>query len=1361
MKFNGLNKSTGLMNMNDGDSPFALNAVYAKNNNIEGTSNEEGFISKYEHSSPTIGIITTNEDRDIIFSGQVDTADIPEIGQLKNGVYTTLIKDNILGFKNPIKGQYYFNNLGELIIQWWDGVYDDSNVPKILNVDCIPFKLNLDFSLVNATDIELLNITPKRIVPDYTLVKLNDGGGKLKTGAYFFTFAQQYPDSTIGNFNKVSSVVFVNKDISEVYNNFNGCPGGTDTQKSITIKIQNISSYITKITLGVIKKINGIYTAITIPDIPVINSEVIYTYTGYNEIESSLEEVLISTANIIKAQTGTQLDNKAYLGNVVTPEFPNIQSYVNNINVKWTFEDSIFLSQKTNSLKDMNFIFDRRQFKSNEVYALYLIAYLPTGESMAFNIPGRAPELGINFIDEEGNLFVTDENSLISSILPQNPTSIAMNEAVAINSTAKLHEIFNTAKNDGTVGYWENQDELYPDIDCSDIKDVDGNVIGTLRNQKIRHHKLPSYSQLKVWEKDVFVGKDLAHLKFLKLSIDDNTLPGISLMVTEDFDYLDFGHLDPTDTTNKTFILDKECNLRLKFHMEALGLNVIDTGIIQITQVGSNSTILYRREYHDGSDTSFTDYINVRGKKGDKIKLEAFNWTSGGINPTTYIEFYDWSFERYEVTGMLLGVKLENIEIPLELRQKFVRFELGFAERTPGNSTISASTPAQGSNKLRMKSADIFTFRSNLDFDYIESQVTYKTEEGVTDLLHEFKDWGVRKSYDSQYVPGFTNSVENNERGGEYIYTRVTTGLPNVSDFDMALAYRYLDLKRYKKNAYLSRNYQKIIATGEYFGIGVIGTGPMYNGDTFVNLMGWYDLYQIPEVEETLLENESRVIPLRETVSNRRYRVTAYVYPLETIVNTGYMSQELDARYALAYPDMTKPAKYSFDNNGTLDPPAIENGVQFSQIDNLWEYNNDYHALLNFLEIPIFICEDSCNLDLPTKFPYRIYRSIVVNKDSNNLNWRFFKSGDYYELPKNKGAIWVLRSMNRSLLINTLYSFFVASPKDRLATNTVDAYLAVGDIFDRPPEEIVTVDGGYGGSQNDFAAFICPQGYFIVDNIQGKIFLYNGRLQELPNPKTSNYFRDFLQKFYNEGEDNPFLGTGMTAGYDDKNNRLILTRKVRGSSDDTLNSQTLSYSFMNNEWISYHSYKPSYTYFNKSGIFFLDNGSKYSIYKVNPGTYGIYFDAVPYPYYVDLVFIQSLENKLWHDISWSSLVIGADNNPIHGETITHIMVYNNHQSTDLIQLNKLTTLPITGINTRNKLQYWSFNKLQDVVVNPDLPIIDEVGEPIISNINVNKTWFKKGRLLSRAIAVRLYHDNTTQRNVIISDLLANYKRIDR
>ena len=100
------------------------------------------------------------------------------------------------------------------------------------------------------------------------------------------------------------------------------------------------------------------------------------------------------------------------------------------------------------------------------------------------------------------------------------------------------------------------------------------------------------------------------------------------------------------------------------------------------------------------------------------------------IETDPIITFYDWNFDNYNVKSKFLGVKLQNIKIPNELRSKFAKFELGFAERTEANSTVHSSICLSYSgnvndNTFTGMSLDSFIFNKKLDADYLETQLGY------------------------------------------------------------------------------------------------------------------------------------------------------------------------------------------------------------------------------------------------------------------------------------------------------------------------------------------------------------------------------------------------------------------------------------------------------------------------------------------------------------------------------------------------------------------------------------------------------------------------------------------------------------
>lgn len=486
------------------------------------------------------------------------------------------------------------------------------------------------------------------------------------------------------------------------------------------------------------------------------------------------------------------------------------------------------------------------------------------------------------------------------------------------------------------------------------------------------------------------------------------------------------------------------------------------------------------------------------------------------------------------------------------------------------------------------------------------------------------------------------------------------------------------------------------------------------------------------------------VFPLKEDTTDRRYYVTSCVFALETIANSGYMTSDSDGRYALENFDATKFVPYE-TNAGQIIP-----STKFAQSNNLWRYNKDYHSLLDFMGVPIQDCADKCNTKVIYKYPYRVYRSATFSKESNDLYWRIFKSGDYYKVIRNKGVIHVLRTMNKTLLIHTQQTLLVAAPKYKIGTDNLEAYLGTGDIFEYPPEEVTSVNQGYNGCQSKWSAVVTRIGYVSIDMAQGKVMLFNGNSNdELSDEGTRNYFIDLFKA--GSTEDNPFFGSGLSVAWDEKNSRILVTKIVRTDLESYQQlSFTLSYSLLKNRWISNHDYIPSLLYFNRNGLYSVNNGfnqNQGSVFVHNSGNIGVFYGEVK-PAYVDIL-IRS--NKLrWQSIQWFSYC-KLEGNLRNDLTFTHMMVFNDHQCSGLLELKREVTLPYNDRNMVNNVQEWSFNTVKDHVVDQKLSFMDNKGNLINTNIDTSKVWFNRSRLKGNFIIVRFYTDNSDQRQLTLVD----------
>jgi hypothetical protein len=474
-------------------------------------SNEQGLdlhietvngISQTFLDKQCIGVIPTH-DKFVVFSSNGFNS---EIGIVIDGAYTTKLLgtdtsnslNDLLGFKLncPIEGIFKVNYLGEIIVAWCDGIKDEANTPKVLNLDRFPFDTT-NGVLNNPLQVNLINLFPEANVPLFSYDSDDEYGGSIQTGTYWFTVSYEIDDIDITNPIGISRPVYINSNGTQIYNKTNAIGGGQPisycksepgeyTTKAIRFIISNIDTRFKYFRIIVIQQINGVQFFSECAKLSTGNGTVNFTYTGQKTNNAfSSDTVLLAKDSYSRFKTMTQLNDEIIALNVRKSSTINYQSYANNIKVTWTQEDVIPTSTFVYS-NDIKTTFNLKGVLPEEVYALYLAFYLKDGTlSPAFHIPGRVA------VDYGGGIL---ENDLLSSINP----ILTSAEELAISPNVRLfhtRDLSTNAANGSLMGYWENETELYPDTNDFDIKDASG-VIGTLRNQKVRHHKAPGYKNL-------------------------------------------------------------------------------------------------------------------------------------------------------------------------------------------------------------------------------------------------------------------------------------------------------------------------------------------------------------------------------------------------------------------------------------------------------------------------------------------------------------------------------------------------------------------------------------------------------------------------------------------------------------------------------------------------------------------------------------------------------------------------------------------------------------------------------------------------------------------------------------------------
>jgi len=291
--------------------------------------------------------------------------------------------------------------------------------------------------------------------------------------------------------------------------------------------------------------------------------------------------------------------------------------------------------------------------------------------------------------------------------------------------------------------------------------------------------------------------------------------------------------------------------------------------------------------------------------------------------------------------------------------------------------------------------------------------------------------------------------------------------------------------------------------------------------------------------------------------------------------------------------------------------------------DNTYTYNVTYSKQNKetfFTHIPPGFSFKPCEFVFPFRAIFSDQQVTTTNSSVNN--WLTYRATSYFDFPQNYGKLTSLdgvdnrqvlaRFENKSLLYNAMYT---------TQTNTGGQVYLGQSLFSRtnPPLDFGETDLGYVGSQHKFLLKI-PEGQISIDAKRGQVFLLGGQAQakdlSAPGSGMNRFFTDHLAfeilRFFPEANiDNNFNGLGLHGVYDSKYDRIIITKLdyipldkeikhdpvlqefyretelgnggsfrtpvLLSDADSFCNkSWTLSFCFVTNSWISFHSYLPNW-----------------------------------------------------------------------------------------------------------------------------------------------------------------------------------------
>lgn len=841
------------------------------------------------------------------------------------------------------------------------------------------------------------------------------------------------------------------------------------------------------------------------------------------------------------------------------------------------------------------------------------------------------------------------ENALVSDIALDGASWATLLTADQdIDDDVRWYNTRETAESTGEMGFWENRDEQYSDNEEFDgSTDYAGNPIVSgrdLRNELVRHHKFPELRSLVDWSYpfvdttaalSVFTGNfGLINGGFTMYQVPlvDYTYrftfqggsTSVDGVVVDDGIPGNNGQVEDEDAGNiidNKFIAITDClvfyqanNLKMnlvgtcptsvdtiqaQFNFKLVHYNV--AGTVKNTFGENEQTISDTGTSWSALSEAYSFNAIVSMAAGDYLILEGtakIIYATSSLVVTSSICFGsvigkivedgEFALQGNRATRCL-GISVENIFIPEEIKQCTSGFEIGYAERTIDNMTvvgmsalnhfdyvkvgpISFNNDIPAGDHIRLHPFELLQRQALAPITHLKNQLIFDGLTYPAGGTYHYKE----RNYVENGLATFTEGHANH--GNEFILplkdvrtiargvdtTISGTTVDNAESESciygvtrsISIVYatpsedRYLsDLCIYRRNVYQRfQDQQNIIPTCKVFLYGnedeeTLSIDKLYGGDTFV--VPSAIRMNKPNLGWTGIGGTDVGLDMVD------------IYPVFCSDNQ-LLRHEGIGDFETFYPvyggTSGASGDWLFKLSSLYVAPGDEIPAWYDAITQLdWRgYNDDYTKLQRFSKSLPFDEEAIA----PYKYPYRIIRSGVISRETGLLGWYEYPPLDYVELIRTKGEGMVLMEHDDQLLIIMRYTTLRTRPLGRLNTGTAeDVTLGRGDLFEFDPTEIITTTGGYIGTQSQYGVRHTKAGIVIIDGYARKIFIIGNSADEITNKGNRQWF---LDNFSLEINDQMFAvdptaqfdcnevsiwGVGYSAAFDEEANRIMISKK--------------------------------------------------------------------------------------------------------------------------------------------------------------------------------------------------------------------------
>lgn len=989
-----------------------------------------------------------------------------EIGVLSiDNVYTKYV--GAVGFnfdvEHPIKAVATYDSLGSKIVAF----SDFNEKPRIINLDVLPFTVNANKDVVTESNLNNILLFPESNEPSGTASTIS---GSLLTGAYFACVAYEDYEGTRTEFHTPIGPFFITdeNDNSAGYT-YNGVAAGSPSGKGLKFTITGLDTRYPKIVLAIISKIGGQYSVKAISDI-YITSTTTVVYTGSEIGETlTLAEVLTKQPNYNKVKDLLILNDRIYGANLEVDDEIDYQSLANNIVLNYR------VGLKSITDKDTR-LGNNTTFMAGQVVAVYIRWKLKNGKvSKAFHIPGRTSKTG-----ETSN-----SSFAVSQDIRHGNGNYGKKYQIedTCNANSQVYTLSNgeysvTDKTKSNLGYWENENEVYP------------TGFPTLAGSKVRHHVMPTIQHLK--NTHYSASSQFGKTEMPRLTLDVSNVLTNSELTTKAIGWEILAAVVTPDNANV-----------LTYDLLLYSHNVTRQSDDIVWSLGSNMRGYFRQAGE--SDEGGGDWRDLTVRR-DYIRCHSMDLLMNKPNISP-------AFIRGH-----LSIEKSSINNKFETSGKSGgRLSLA----SEGNGQISAAVvdnTDSSTNTISAISASADVIKKITYSKYLPPNVV--VEEGSTKIATLACEealvlkLGTTTTALTVYETGqFRFSSSNQEEPSGLITNTVNNG--SEKTYLISIHQLFTDLyNSFSTQLLYSCHRGKYTATATSSATGL-------QGDCFIGttsfITGGPRITDLANPLANGYDNNTGILIVRQHATMTRNN-TNMRHENPSIPGSKYYPVTPGTRWILS-PDT--------DGSSFIVNPWEAN---------VYEYNSDYSSVNDLTQSVIY----KPNTVVIDKFPNRVIRSSKFNRNGKAIgSFRTFLEQDYYESNFDRGEIINLTTMDDVLFIHHRYGLFRTIGKETLK-GSIEITLGSRDIFDMEPKEQLQAEQGYLGNAHQFGTLTFKGGYVFCDGFQGKVFMIarGGSVVELSAQGLRNEFIDILKGFTT---DNPYNDEGIQVGFDEKHNRLLFS----------------------------------------------------------------------------------------------------------------------------------------------------------------------------------------------------------------------------